>query len=313
MPARTALAIARALDDPVLVAGALAAIATAVVDPFRRNERRAWVDELLALADAHPAEPWRRWALPLDARARVEVGEVADAIDVFADLEASSDAVNDVVGRHAASYGRLLATTVVGDWDGARAAAARSRRTASAALLDEGAGIMAEMGMIGMLRFLSGVGEPVVAPGARNIEWPTPEMAATTNAYFGALLAQGGQLEEAQRFLDRTRTLLPDLGRDGYWLATLAMVADTCFRTGDGRQPSSSSDLLIPALELTITDPGLLYRGAAAHFAGLAASVLGRRDEAVELLARRPGDPRGARLDVDGRSVARRAALTATA
>ena len=98
------------------------------------------------------------------------------------------------------------------------------------------------------------------------------------------MLARGGQLDEAQRCSTALRPLLPDLVRDGYWLATLSMVADTCHRTGDAAPQRSSLDLLTPAIDLTITDPGLIYRGAAAHFAGLAASVLGRTDLAVELL-----------------------------
>ncbi len=212
-------------------------------------------------------------------------GDVAGAVTVFGELGGLNEAVNDVVGRHAASYGGLLATTVVGEWDGARAAAAHTRRTASAALLDDGAAAVGEMGMLAMIDFLSGVDEPGLSTEAVvDIEWPTPEMAAATTAYFGAVHARGGRVVDAQLLLDRTRQLLPDLGRDGYWLATISMVADTCHRTGDRTAAGLVCDLLAPALELTITDPGLIYRGAAAHFAGLAASVLGRTAEATELL-----------------------------
>jgi DNA-binding SARP family transcriptional activator len=284
LPARTALAIARTLDDPALLAGALAAMTTAVVDPLRNEERRGWLNEMLALADAWPNQPWRRWALPFDARERTAAGDLDGALATFAELETLADATNDVVGRHAASYGRLLCTTVVGDWAGARAAAAHTRQTASEALFDEGAAIMGEMGMLGVIDFLSDVEQPHTLTAAADIEWPTPEMAAAVIAYSAATHARHDRLDEAQPLLDHIQDLLPDLTRDGYWLATVAMTADACHCAGHREVAAMVRELLTPALDLTITDPGLLYRGAAAHFAGLAADTLGRRDDAVELL-----------------------------
>ena len=66
--AARALAIARALGQPALLAGALHALGVVVWDPSRRDERWAWADELVALAARHPDQPWRRWALPIVAR-----------------------------------------------------------------------------------------------------------------------------------------------------------------------------------------------------------------------------------------------------
>ena len=215
LPARTALTIARTLDDPALVAGGLAAMTLVVVDPLRRTERRAWIDELLALGDDRPDQPWRRWALPCDARERVLIGDASGALAVFAELEAATETANDIVGRHAASYGGLFATTIVGDWEGARAAAARMRQTSSEALLEDGAAILAEFGMLAIIDLLSGNTAAVVgAEAVADIEWPTPEMAAAANAAFGAMLAADGQLDGAGALMRITRRLLPT------WCAT---------------------------------------------------------------------------------------------
>ena len=164
------------------------------------------------------------------------------ALAVFAELEAATEAANDIVGRHAASYGELFATTIVGDWDGARAAAARTRQTSSEALLEDGAAILAEFGMLAIIDLLSGNTAAVVgAEAVADIEWPTPEMAAAANAAFGAMLAADGQLDgRARRCASRGR-LLPDLVRDQYWLATLSMAADTASPPVTAAPPRSCS------------------------------------------------------------------------
>ena len=107
---------------------ALGAIVAVVPDPLRHDERQEWIDQLRALADAHPDEPWRRWVLPLEARESVLAGDIATALDRFGELEADATVANDVVALHAASFGGVLAATTVGDWDAARAAASTSAR-----------------------------------------------------------------------------------------------------------------------------------------------------------------------------------------
>ena len=126
--AASALDIANALNEPDLLAVALSAIATVVQDPTRHDERRAWIDQLRTLADAHPNEPWRRWVLPHDARACVLTGDIATALDRLRELKADATVANDVVALHAANFGAMLAATTVGDWDAARDAASRAPR-----------------------------------------------------------------------------------------------------------------------------------------------------------------------------------------
>ena len=68
-----------------------------------------------------------------------------------------------------------------------------------------------------------------------------------------------------------------------YWLAVLSTAAEAAHRCQHTAAADILSELLTPCTALTITDPGLFYRGAAAHFAGLAAAVL-QRPEATDLL-----------------------------
>jgi hypothetical protein len=278
--ARRALDIARALDDAPLIVGALTAITLAVVDPLRHDERARWIEELLRLGRREPAAPWLRWAQPLDARERVLTGDVAGALARFRDLDAVTAADHDVVGHHAASYGHVLAATVAGDWAGARVAAARVRRTAADAMFDDGTAILGERGMVAIIELLEGVARPVAWS---EIEWPTPEMTAAVAAYGAVTAAQRGAFDDADAALGRLGELMPGVARDGYWLSTVSLIASAASLTENRAGAALAADLLAPVVAFTVTDPGLVYRGSAAHFAGLAAGVVGR-PEAVELL-----------------------------
>jgi hypothetical protein len=279
--ARTSLAIATAIDDPSLVATALHALIYSMPDPLAHAERSALIDQLAELADAHPAERWIRWVLPLEARHRLLIGDVDAALATLGRLAGIAASDGDVVSAHPANYRLVLAATVAGRWDDARAAAAAVRASSNAALFDEATGAVAYGAMIRTFGMLEGSAPP---PPRMAMEWPTPEMNATASAFAAVSLAHGGQLDEANAALDRLSTLLPTITRDAYWLATLSMVAEASHRCTHGLSAEVAYTLLEPAVRLTITDPGLIYRGAAAHFAGLAAATIGRNRNATELL-----------------------------
>ena len=194
-PARTALAIARTLDDPALVAGALTAITIAVADPLRHAERRCGSPSSTPSPPITPTSPGgggpSRWT---PASASSPVTSPARSA-VFAELDTAAIAVHDVVGHHAASYGEVLAATVAGDWHGARVAAARVRRTSSEAMFDDGTAIIGELGMLGIIALLEG------APPAPilDIEWPTPEMEAAMHTYVADSRARCGLHDERDR------------------------------------------------------------------------------------------------------------------
>jgi hypothetical protein len=72
---------------------------------------------------------------------------------------------------------------------------------------------------------------------------------------------------------------------DGYWLPTLSMLADAAYLAGSRAVADVVHECLRPVTDMTIVDPGLCYRGTAAHAAGLAAATCGRRDAAHDLLS----------------------------
>ncbi|HLM19566.1 MAG TPA: BTAD domain-containing putative transcriptional regulator [Acidimicrobiia bacterium] len=279
--ARTSLAIATAIDDPSLVATALHALIYSTPDPLAHAERSALIDQLAELADAHPAERWIRWVLPLEARHRLLIGDVDGALARLGRSAGLARSDGDVVSAHPANYRLVLAATVAGDWDEARAAAAAVRASSNAALFDEATGAVAYSSMLRVFGMLERSAPP---PPRMAMEWPTPEMDATASAFAAVSSAHGGQLDDANAALDRLATLLPTITRDAYWLATLSMVAEASHRCTHGLSAEVAYTLLEPAVELTITDPGLIYRGSAAHFAGLAAAAIGRDPTARQLL-----------------------------
>jgi DNA-binding SARP family transcriptional activator len=281
--ASRALAIARALGQPGLLAGALHALAVVVWDPRRRDEHWAWANELMALATGDPAQPWRRWALPIVARLRVTDGDVAGACRALDELDAEGSACRDPVARFSASIVGILRATVAGDWAAARVATAATRAWSEAVAVEPGDSALMEMGLLGIIDLLAG---PSHVPAMPPLDWPVPSMALAVKAGHADALARVGRLDEAAAEL---AAIGPDavtgVPRDGYWLATLSMLADAAYLAGSPPVAGAVHECLRPVAQVTIVDPGLCYRGTAAHATGLAAATCGRHREARDLLS----------------------------
>ena len=137
--------------------------------------------------------------------------------------------------------------------------------------------------MLGVLDLLSGPAN--VAPLAP-VEWPMPSRDLAVRAWHADCLARADQYDGAIETLARIdATGIVDVERDGYWLSTLSMLADAAYLTGCRPIADAVASCLQPCIELTIVDPGLIYRGTAAHAAGLAVATSGRRNDAVDLLS----------------------------
>jgi DNA-binding SARP family transcriptional activator len=276
------LAIARVVEQPAVLAEALLALSIVVWDPLERDNHWAWVNELAALSEVHPAEPWGRWALPIDARLRVSDGDVAGAGKALDRLASESSDAGDSYGKYAASYGPVLRATVAGDWDAARDAASGVRAASEGALFDPTATGLQQMGMLGIIDLLAGPAEVPVLP---LIEWPLPTMELAVAAWHADGLARFGRTDEANAALsaiDPSAVLAVE--RDSYWLATLSMLADAAHISGCRPIADVVAECLEPVVSMTIADPGLCYRGSAAHAAGLVAATCGRHSKALDLL-----------------------------
>jgi DNA-binding SARP family transcriptional activator len=134
--AQAALAIARTLDEPELEARALHALVVVVDDPTRVADRSVWLDALMRLADAHPDQPWRRWALPLAASLAALEGDVARAASLLDELTQLAVTSGDRVATYAAAHRRVLAASIAGDWPQARQAVADVQVAGEAAHFD---------------------------------------------------------------------------------------------------------------------------------------------------------------------------------
>ena len=281
--AARALAIARALGQSALVAGALYALAVVVWDPRRQAEHWAWADELMALAAQEPAQPWRRWGLPIVARLRVTDGDVEGACRALDDLEAEASACRDPVARFSASIVGVLRASVAGDWPAARAAVALTRARSEAVDVEPGDTALMEMGYLGVIDLLAG---PSHVRALAPLDWPVPSMELSVKAGHADALARVGRLDEAAAELAAIRPdTVAGVERDGYWLPTLSMLADAAYLAGSRAVADVVHECLRPVAHMTIVDPGLCYRGTAAHAAGLAAATCGRRDAARDLLS----------------------------
>ena len=277
-----ALAIARAVDDPGAVASALHALTVVVWDPARRQEHREWLDEVIDLARLHPNEPWRRWVAPVHARALVREGDLESACEVLDALAEEATTRRDAGAAYAASHVGLLRASVAGDWPGAATAVKTVCADADAAAFDPAGTAMQRGGLLGVIRLLSGPDD--VGP-LTPIEWPLSSMALSAAGWHADCQARAGMLEAATASLARIDpAMISEVDRDGYWLPTLSTLADAAHLTGFVPIAEAVAECLDGLTDLAVADPGLLYRGAVAHFAGLAAATRGRRDEALDLL-----------------------------
>ena len=277
------MAIARAVRDAPAIAAALHALTVVVWDPHRRAEHRAWTDELMNLGATYPGEPWGRWAAPVLARSLAIDGDVVGATTVLDRLAVDAAVSRDAGAAYAASYAAMLRASVLGDWSAAGDAVVELTRTAHAAGFDSAGTAMQQAGLSGIIELLRGPADVASLPP---IEWPSLALELAFTAWHANCSARAGQIDSASKTLARIDPAsLATVERDGYWMATLSMLADATHLTGCAPIADAAFDHLAPLIGLTILDPGMTYRGSVAHAAGLAAATCQRRLEAADLLA----------------------------
>jgi DNA-binding CsgD family transcriptional regulator len=101
------------------------------------------------------------------------------------------------------------------------------------------------------------------------------------------IAAELGRGDEARSELDRlAENQFQDLPDDGaWWMQNAARLAEVCAFLRDARRAALLYDLLLPATERYVVNPGkpapAVYHGAVAHYLGLLATTQHRWDEAV--------------------------------
>jgi predicted ATPase/DNA-binding CsgD family transcriptional regulator len=97
------------------------------------------------------------------------------------------------------------------------------------------------------------------------------------------LLAESGQVDEARsRFAELASRRFAGLERDAYWLATIVLLADLCALLQDQQRAATLYDLLLPYADRNAAPASsAVYLGAVSHYLGLLATVLRRWDDAA--------------------------------
>lgn len=275
--ARRAAATAAQLGSPAVLAEAAHALAVVLDDPAEDHERRRWAEVLESLALAHDRAEWASWAVPVLARSDGLAGDI-DAAATRLELTDAAEAA-------------LLRASVAGDWRACRLAAAEHRRSQEGRLFDPFAATLQEAGILAVVSLHEGTAKPV---DVGYMEWPLASMSLSVAAWSAAVLARSGDQSGAVRVLDALDTDdVGSLARDGYFLSLHAMLADAAHLSCHQGIAALVVERLEPFIGSTTFDPGMVYRGATSHAAGVAHAALGHRDVAVDLLRDAVGIHRG--------------------
>ena len=96
--------------------------------------------------------------------------------------------------------------------------------------------------MLGIIGLLEGPTDVVPLPP---IEWPMPSMELSFRAWHADCLARAGRIEHAAEALTLIApSFVTEVDHDGYWLATLSMLAER--RAPDGRRVDGCGGVAVP-------------------------------------------------------------------
>lgn len=105
---------------------------------------------------------------------------------------------------------------------------------------------------------------------------------AVCRAHLANLLMMLGRPAEARAELERLADDdVAGLPRDLVWLFTVSMLVEVCADLGDARRAALLYELMRPYEGRYVGGIGGVCRGPVAHYLGLAAATLGRRDDAL--------------------------------
>jgi tetratricopeptide (TPR) repeat protein len=102
-------------------------------------------------------------------------------------------------------------------------------------------------------------------------------------AAFAFILSESGKLDEARaEFEIVAANEFADMPSDTTWSLTLAMLARTAAKLGDGARAKTLYDMFAPyGARAVVTGPAIACLGSAARYLGMLAAAVGRTNEAV--------------------------------
>jgi transcriptional regulator with XRE-family HTH domain/tetratricopeptide (TPR) repeat protein len=295
-----AVAIARRLGDPMVLAGALGARQRALWGPDNLDERLAELAECLRLVAANQDDSltfwsrgWHSWLL----HSLIEQGDVAGADHELAVFERQARRTRAPLDEYLLMQLQSMRALMTGRYAEAERLAIQAqpigqRAAAQQTHVRKLAALRREQGR------LAEVADYLTAEVERNPDIPHWR-------YFLAwLYAEDRCHTEASSLIEELAAHnFTDLPRDNYWLVSLALVAEACWILGETQHADRLYDLLCPyAAQHVLPGPNAAYYGSLTHYLGLLATTLGRWNEAMAhfedalaALARIAAAPFGAR------------------
>ncbi len=274
--AESAVALARAVDDPESLMVALQAVAVSSDDPVRQLSAGSELADLASRA----GDAWSRsYATANQLRACIALGRLAEATEILERHRATS-----IAGRFAPfqfmthAYEAVLALAAA-DFPAAEAAAEQAQARAAADDAPYDAGVYG-LQMYAIRRAEGRLAE--VAPVMRALAGQ-PGSPSTWHPGLAALYVDLDMLDEARKVFDElTPERFGSVARDAVWPASLTFLAETCLALGDRAQARVLYEELMPFRGHNLMAGMTICFGPADRLLGGLAALLGRTEEADE-------------------------------
>jgi class 3 adenylate cyclase/tetratricopeptide (TPR) repeat protein len=274
-----AIAMARRLDDPVVLAGALRSAHWALWCADNLEERQAWVEEMLALA-RRVGDRTRELEVRIFAVWNlVERCEVDAAEREYTAIAA----VIDTLRQPYLSWGRAVVAaqlTIVRGRLGELEAAAEETLRIGQEAQNVNAPFVFGIQTAFRLFELGRAGE--LEPLLGSFLGMYPAIAPNLRAFLALSRAASGRPDDARADFDAlTAERCAAVPRNIAWLFTVAVLAETAALLGDTARARELFDLLAPFADRHVSAGPTISFGSAARYLGLLAATTGRREEAA--------------------------------
>jgi DNA-binding SARP family transcriptional activator/KaiC/GvpD/RAD55 family RecA-like ATPase len=272
-----ALAMARRLGDPEVLAMALMSRHVALLHIEHLDERMALSDEVLAATGEHRA--LRAEALHWRLLDICELGAPAEARRAHAELTALAGQLRQPLLEHLAIGWEGVFAHLAGDVDAAERCASRSFKQAGRAQVGHASSYLA--GMLYTLRRQQGrVGEllapmqGLVVGGSANLAW---------SAALALAQVETGAIEQGRaRYAQLTAGGARAVPRDWFWFFTVVLLAETACALEDADRAQELYDLLAPHADRFVQVIFAANWGSVQRQLGALAAVGERFDAAEE-------------------------------
>jgi DNA-binding SARP family transcriptional activator len=270
-----AVAIARSLGDPATLAYTLVASYAARWEPGNPEERLAIATELLDVAERSGDKERAVEGQGFRFNALLELGQVEAAA---AHLAARARLIREMRQPAQRAVQLWLETTMSllrGEFEAADHAMHRALELGGRTQGDE-ARITFEIQRFVLRREQGRLAEIESALTELPIAYPARPVLRCVEAN---LQAELGRIEQARRRL--IELVDDDFKRDGEWLFSVALLAETCRLVHERECAATLYDRLLPFAELNVAGAVEASLGATSRYLGILASVLTRLDDAA--------------------------------